>query len=195
MIIQLFDRMEEATEQAVGAMLPQLSPQRRDEALQYKHTFGQFCCAKSFLLLRDTLVDNHLIHEDDDLAMERDLHGKPRLLHHPHIFFNISHCKHAIAVAVDDAPIGVDVESFRDPSESLLRYTMSEQEAAMVLQSATPAAAFAELWTRKEALYKYLGTGIQGDIPHLLDLLPEGVQLSTQVNHHKSYALTVCARC
>ena len=51
MRVRIFDRMEECTEEAVQAMLPQVSSQRREQALRYRHLFGRFCCLKSWLML------------------------------------------------------------------------------------------------------------------------------------------------
>ena len=45
-MIQIFDDMTQVTEAEVRRMLPLVNIQRRDEALRYKHLFGQFCCLK-----------------------------------------------------------------------------------------------------------------------------------------------------
>ena len=55
MKVVVFDRMEECTETEVNRMLPLVSDQRREQALRYKHTMGQFCCLKSWVMLRDIL--------------------------------------------------------------------------------------------------------------------------------------------
>ena len=45
--------------EAVQAMLPMVSEQRREQALQYKHAFGQYACLKSYLLLQDLLREHY----------------------------------------------------------------------------------------------------------------------------------------
>ena len=40
-------------------------------------------------------------------------HGKPFLLEHPQIQFNISHCKNAVLCGIGSKPLGVDVETIR----------------------------------------------------------------------------------
>ena len=102
-------------------MLPLVSKQRREQALRYKHTFGQYCCLKSWLMLKELSVFSG--QHSDFLYNE---HGKPYLENGP--YFSISHCKEGIAVAVDDQPIGIDVESIRPAKEELVAQTMNEEE-------------------------------------------------------------------
>lgn len=126
-------------------MLPLVSAQRREQALRYKHTFGRFCCLKSWLMLQE------LMGQMPDWQYNE--HGKPFIEAGPH--FSISHCKEGIAVAVDDEQIGIDIESIRHADESLILRTMNEQERQNMDDRA-----FTRLWTQKEAIVKAQGTGI-----------------------------------
>lgn len=87
-------------------------------------------------------------------------HGKPYLTNYPDIHFNISHCDKAIAVAVSNHEVGVDVEGRRHFSESLLQRAMNDEEQAAIHKSGDPEMEFAKIWTRKEAYFKWTGTGI-----------------------------------
>lgn len=185
MRLLIFDTMECCTEEEVRRLMPLASAQRRAEALKFKHTFGQYACLKSYEMLRQ-LVDG-----TDPLTFVIGEHGKPTLAELPHIHFNISHCKAAIAVAVDDKPIGIDVERFIEPSQSLLRYCMSDEEAAQVRQSEHPDREFAALWTRKEALVKYHGTGITTDLKQLLSHPDPTVRITTTLVAEKGYAVSI----
>ena len=160
--------------EAVQAMLPMVSEQRREQALQYKHAFGQYACLKSYLLLQDLLREHYGI--KGDLIFSYNEHGKPELCVNaangvdyaikPH--FSISHCKQAIAVAVADTPIGIDIETLRHPSESLIEKTMSAQEQKLIAAAVSPDAMFTALWTKKEAVLKCKGTGIIDDLHSVL---------------------------
>ena len=55
MRIKIFDHMDECTEAEVERMLPLVSARRREQALKYKHTFGQYCCLKSWLMLYELM--------------------------------------------------------------------------------------------------------------------------------------------
>ena len=85
-------------------------------------------------------------------------HGKPYIEGGP--FFSISHCKEAIAVALDDQPIGIDIESIRRFDPELVTRTMSLSEQTLIATSVHPERAFIRLWTQKEAILKMQGTGI-----------------------------------
>lgn len=149
MKVVVFDKMEECTEAEVQRMLPLVSAQRREQALKYKHTFGQFCCLKSWLMLFDDVEMSRY----QDLEWKYNEHGKPYLEGGP--YFSISHCKAGVAVAIDDAPIGIDIETIRHANEDLVERTMNEQER-VGMDDRT----FTRLWTQKEAIVKAEGTGI-----------------------------------
>ena len=156
MKVVVFDRMEECTEAEVQRMLPLVSEQRREQALKYKHSFGQFCCLKSWLMLFDDVEMSRY----RDLEWKYNEHGKPYMANGP--YFSISHCKEGIAVAIDDAPIGVDIEAIRHANEDLIERTMNEEEKRLIANSQQPIAdrEFTRLWTQKEAIVKAEGTGI-----------------------------------
>lgn len=153
MRVNVFDRMDECTETEVQRMLPLVSAQRREQALRYKHTFGQYCCLKSWLMLQD-LVE---IPKYRDIDFRYNEHGKPYWENGP--YFSISHCKQGIAVAVDDQPIGIDIEGIRHADEDLIARTMNEEERLRIKELGIRE--FTRLWTRKEAVVKAQGVGIQ----------------------------------
>ena len=153
MRIKIFDHMDQCTEAEVQRMLPLVSAQRREQALRYKHTFGRFCCLRSWLMLQE------LIGPFADWTYNE--HGKPFIEGGP--YFSISHCKNGIAVAVNDEPIGIDIEHIRKADESLIERTMSQEECQRLMAKSQELRDrdFTRLWTQKEAVVKWQGTGIQ----------------------------------
>ena len=148
--------MNQCTEAEVKRMMPLVSEQRREQALRYRHIFGQYCCLRAWLMLRDLLG-----HDPGEWCYNE--HGKPFLTgEDKDTFFSISHCREAIAVAIADQPIGIDVESIRTANEDLIVRVMNETEQAQIHPSAEPDKTFTRLWTEKEAIVKWQGTGIQG---------------------------------
>ena len=184
-MVSIFDDMSQVTEAEVQRLLPLVDAQRREEALRYKHIFGQFACLKSWLMLKELLKPLGI----NDLKMDFNEHGKPFLTHYPNIHFNLSHCKNGIAVVVDFAPVGIDIESFRKDNIALLRKTMNPAEAEWISTSPNPVETFTQFWTKKEAVVKLRGTGIIDDLHHVLD--SEGYRLETHVNREKRYAWSV----
>ncbi|MBQ6771881.1 MAG: 4'-phosphopantetheinyl transferase superfamily protein [Bacteroidales bacterium] len=184
-MISIFDDMSQMTDAEVQRMLPLVDEQRREEALRYKHLFGQFACLKSWLMLKKLLNPLGI----NDLTMKKNEHGKPCLTRHPEVHFNLSHCKNGIAVAVDFSPIGIDIESFHRENEALICRTMNDEEIEAIQAAPNPTAAFTQLWTQKEAVLKLRGTGIVNDLHGVLD--GEGYRLESHINEEKRYALTV----
>ena len=193
MLYRIFDDMTQCSEQTVARLLPLVSPQRREQALRYQHTFGQFACLQSYLMLSQLLAEWGRAHHTP-------LHPTPTFLYNdygaPYIeggpYFTISHCKTAIAVAVSENPIGIDIEAIRTFKPELMRKTMSPAEQQRITSSATPDQEFIRLWTQKEALLKLQGTGIISDLHHVLD---HTLDLSwTEISHlSPDYICTICS--
>jgi 4'-phosphopantetheinyl transferase len=84
--------------------------------------------------------------------------------------------------------VGIDIESVREYNDSLARYTMNEQELQLINASEHPDLAFTRLWTMKEAVLKWDGSGITNNIKDAL----EGVTgIETKVNEKKGYVYSV----
>ena len=169
------------------AALPLLSEQRREQCLKFKHELGRKTCAAAYLLLREALRKEYGIEEAP--VFEYGEHGKPTIVGHPDIHFNLSHCREAAICVVSDHPVGVDVESIHRYSESLARYTMNDEEMQQILHADYPALAFTRLWTRKEAVVKRSGHGISNDMKHVLEELP--FEIETVVNTEKNYVYSI----
>lgn len=91
--------------------------------------------------------------------------GKPRLDREPaSVHFSLSYRSGFVAIALGDAPLGVDVERVEDGIDMAgiaQRFFAPDEQAHLAATS--PAArrrAFFALWTRKEALVKAAGVGV-----------------------------------
>lgn len=100
--------------------------------------------------------------------------GKPYLSNYDGLYFNISHCREAIVTAVSAREVGIDVEGRRKFSDTLLQRACNEEERAVIATASEPELEFARLWTRKEAYFKWTGTGIL--ISHLPDVAREAAE-------------------
>ena len=147
--------------------LREISERRREQALRFKHEQGRRLCVLAYLLLKQGLREEYGIM--DNPVFEYNEHGKPSIVGHPEIFFNLSHCKEAVACAISDQPVGIDVESVRSYKERLARYTMNDEEVRDIETSEQPDTTFIRLWTMKEATMKLVGTGISKDMKSVID--------------------------
>jgi 4'-phosphopantetheinyl transferase len=166
--------------------LPLLSDQRREQCLKFKHELGRKTCAAAYLLLCEGLRQEYGI--EDPPVFEYGEHGKPFIVGHPEICFNMSHCREAAICVLSERPVGVDIESIHRYSESLARYTMSDAEMAQIEQAGRADVEFIRLWTLKEAVLKRSGEGIRNDMKHVLDYLKDA---KTVINEKKGYIYSV----
>ncbi len=190
--VYVLDDISSVTSSELQAAIASLPDWRREQALKFKHEQGRKECALSYLLLCRMLREQLGISECPHFSYGE--HGKPILAEHPHIHFNISHCKSAIACAVSDTEVGVDVEAAGRYSESLARYCMNYAELSQIQSAASPDAEFTRLWTQKEAVFKLTGTGINDDVKNILraaafvhtqDYLDSGFVLSVALTEKK----------
>ena len=168
--------------------LQQLSGQRREQALKYRYEMGQRTCAAAYLLLCRGLREEYGITELP--IFEYGEHGKPSILGHPEIHFNLSHCREAAVCIINDRPVGVDVESVRPLKDSLAEYTMNDAELDEIRLAANPSLQFTRFWTMKEALLKLTGEGINNHLKNVLHR--SDVIFETTVAPDIRYVITHC---
>lgn len=186
-MILLRDNIDSVSDLQWQEMLRALPAWRREQALRFKFKSGQVECASAYLLLCNALQQQYGITEQPNFLIGE--HGKPSLPDFPHIHFNISHCKYAVAVIVGCSKVGIDVERIRKYDKSLARYTMNDDEMDYIQSHPNPELAFTRLWTQKEAVCKALGTGITDQLQNLL-MWAQNNGIHTHTNDdnvHKGY--------
>ena len=172
----------------LDAALAEISEQRREQAVKFKFELGQRLCVLAYRLLKQGLGEVYGMKENP--LFEYNEHGKPSIVGHPEICFNLSHCKEAAICAISNQPIGVDVESVRSFNDSLVRYTMNEDEIQQIESAEDRAVAFIRLWTMKEAAMKLIGTGISNDVKQVL--CQDGLKFETFINSQRRYIYSIC---
>jgi 4'-phosphopantetheinyl transferase len=211
-LYQIFDDMNQCSEQEIARLLNIVSTQRREQALRYTHLLGQYCCLKSYEMLQHLLtaylapisnspLGRPIAASPRPIASKRCLLNTPSFLYNEHgapyledgPYFSISHCKQGIAVAVSDTPIGIDIETIRPLNEGLVHKAMNLQEQAQIATAANPAQEFIRLWTRKEAYVKMQGTGIISEMHNILSNTL-GVTWEESLNTEKEYICTICKK-
>ena len=168
--------------------LAAVSPQRREYALRYRNERDQRLCLAAYRLLQHALLLEYGIEELPVLI--HDDNGKPMLQGHPDIHFSMSHCHEAVAVAVSDRPIGIDIETTAHYSAEVARHVMNDDEMRQIEALAQPEVAFTRLWTMKESLFKLTGDDNGGDIAHLL---ADTIKYRFNTTIHPRYICTTCS--
>jgi 4'-phosphopantetheinyl transferase len=122
-----------------------------------------------YTMLRTILSKKLNIHPDK-IAYIYGPNGKPGIKGDP-LYFSISHTGNSFSFAISDHfSIGLDVEEInRDINfEAIIRRFFSANEGEYILNSKGKSRdRFFQLWTRKEAFLKAIGTGI---IPQLANI-------------------------
>lgn len=139
------------TGEQLAALLALASEQRRKRAEGYPKREDADRCLVAEALLRYAFPDR------DPGNLQREPGGKP-FWEGAH--FNLSHSGPWVVLAVGEAPVGVDVECFREDRnlEALARRCFTESEQAFVGSSQER---FLRVWTAKEAQLKQDGTGLR----------------------------------
>jgi len=135
--------------------------------------------------------------------------GKPYLIGLP-FHFSFSHCKGYAACAVDDQPIGIDIEIIHPRIAKVAHKFLNDNEKAMIanLEEKDRLNQLAFLWAAKEAMYKkyeQLGIDFAKDFNvHELTkgdrgmVLAEIVQKGNEIKVHLDYHFGtdyVCVTC
>lgn len=189
-MLYFIDNIDKISEEEVNDIISTLPEQRKEQALKFKFLLGRKTCALAYQLLCKGLREEYGINEMPTFRYGE--HGKPYIVGHEDIHFNMSHSKKAVMCYVSDQPVGIDVEELNRGNECLISYTMNEEEQAEIKDSPTPLMEFVKLWTRKEAVLKLSGVGINDDMKNVLR--PEnikGISISTFVNEEKGYAYSI----
>lgn len=103
--------------------------------------------------------------------------------------FNLSRSADMVAVALSTMPIGIDTEFIQEgfSYDMMLDDCFSKAEQSMIKNESHPLSTFYTLWTRKEALLKASGKGLNSD--YSLNQI-EVIQSDPLLHHGHSYLLT-----
>ena len=107
----------------------------------------------------------------ESIVFETTAHGKP-YAKDLNVEFNIGHSADMVVCIVDDNPVGVDIEKIRPVDLNTAKRIFSEEEIRYIFGcipdvedynhylNDTVLQRFFELWTKKEAYGKLVGTGL-----------------------------------
>lgn len=165
---------------------------RRDRMLLLKRFEDRVLGVEAFLLLLKALREDYGILSCPDMVY--GVHGKPSFARHPEIFFSLSHCRSGAMCVVSRGNVGCDIESAnRKVSEAVMSRCFNRAEAEKVRSSSNPSLEFARIWTRKEAVGKFLGCGIDDAATGILEEAESaGLQIISGMNAARNYVYSIC---
>ncbi len=165
---------------------------RRDRMLLLKRFEDRVLGVEAFLLLMKALREDYGILSCPDMVY--GVHGKPSFARHPEIFFSLSHCRSGAMCVVSRGNVGCDIESAnRKVSEAVMSRCFNSRETRAVHASSNPSLEFARIWTRKEAVGKFLGCGIDDTAPGILEEAEAaGLKIISGMNFARNYVYSLC---
>lgn len=107
------------------------------------------------------------------ISLDYDFNKKPFLGSYPWLHFNVSHSEDFALIAISQSKVGIDIESIANSFDfsPLLPDVFTEKEISFVQNAENKEEAFYSLWTRKEAVVKAVGKGIDDDFKKVPSLI------------------------
>ncbi len=154
-------------ESVLVEMMAYIPNGKKESMLRYRQDIDRKIHIYSDIFIRCLIsVKSGIKYSEIDIKTSRT--GKPFLACYPYCEFNISHTRNAVAAALSEKPVGVDIEKVRDIDIRIADKIFSDGELAWLYNSAEDQnLRFFEIWTKKEALVKYYGTGLSNNLKAL----------------------------
>ncbi len=134
--------------------------QRQEKADRLKHLPSKKLSLAAGMLARVSIAQK-LNLRPEDISFRNHKGGKP-YAEGLDIHFSLSHSGNLAVCAISDKPVGIDVEQNKKANFNVARRCFTKAELQYVLSRKEKSQQrFFEVWTKKEAYVKLLGTGIQ----------------------------------
>lgn len=118
--------------------------------------------------------------------------GKPFLNGFPDYHFSVSHTDGCVAFAGSNKPVGIDVEKIAVHAPNIANRFFDPQEAQWIAESDSKELAFFDIWTKKEAYLKMLGTGLSRSLQSF-NVLSDELRAGFTTNKLSNHMMTVCS--
>ncbi len=171
-------------------LLTHLSDERQNKILNYRQDKDRIRSLYSSILIRLTLMRIYKC-KNTDLKFKIGKYGKPFLSNDNKIKFNLSHSEDYIFLGISEKLIGVDIEKIRHYDNAIIYNCFHPLEIDYIQKARNKDLAFCIVWTRKEAYFKCIGTGLSKEMKHINTLNP-GKRFTIKTNLIDSYAYSIC---
>ncbi len=144
--------------------------------MSFRYSADRKLCAVAYLLLIYALKNENHFRELPEFGYQAN--GKPFLKNYPGLHFNLAHCHSAIACVLGEEEAGVDIEDVLEYDDDLARAVCNPEEYTWVNlpgDRSIKGNRLTELWTRKESVLKWMGSGLSKDPREIGCLAPTGI--------------------
>lgn len=171
--------------------LPLLSDERKEKIARLKFDKDKILSLFSGLLIRNE-IQQKLGISGDKIGFSYNKHGKPFLNNYPNFHFSVSHSGKCAVIISDDCPIGIDIEENSSAKIEIAKRFFSPNEYKYILQSENPDATFYEIWTKKEAYLKMIGTGLATPLSSF-DVMSDKICSLFYTMQYSTYSISICS--
>ncbi|WP_313073333.1 4'-phosphopantetheinyl transferase family protein [Lacrimispora sp.] len=154
-----FMEVSEKENNKTNNLLKLVSEKRQETLRRYRFPIDRKLSLYAELLVRKQAM-RLLGLNNDEIKFGTNEYCKPFIQGHTQFQFNISHTRNAIAVAFSSHEVGVDIERINPPDYQISKQFFTFFEHNYILSHKNPNRAFYEIWTKKEAYTKCIGTGL-----------------------------------
>jgi len=197
-MLYVFKGIDQLPDDFIGTCSCFLPKWRLDQMMVYRLPSDRKLCALAYLILVYALKKEGVFYALPEFGYRTE--GKPFLSNYQDIYFNLSHCRNVVVCILSDREVGVDVETVFPYDDALAKAVCSDPEYLRVSWSSDPniqAKNFTELWTRKESVVKWRGTGLNCDPREILqdnspDIPGQGYQISSHYIKTGDFYISIC---
>lgn len=161
--------ISELSDEAFETALSLMSEERKSAVLRYRSETDRKRTVLGEILARRA-ISEHCGVAQSEIEFKRTEKGKPFAVGLS-VGFNVSHSENTVICAVSDKNVGADVEVIRPINMKITRVACNEsdllylfgdnlQNTESVETDRETLKRFFEIWTAKEAYFKYTGSGI-----------------------------------
>jgi len=163
-MLYLFTGINQLPDDFIDTCSSFLPKWRFDQMMSFRYSADRKLSASAYLLLVYGLKNEGVFHALPEFCYSPE--GKPFLTNYPSVYFNLSHCHDAVICCISDSEVGVDIETVGQYDDELSKAICNDEEYQWVTASSDMvqrAKRFTSLWTQKESIVKWRGTGIDCD--------------------------------
>ena len=159
--VVILDAKQELTQIEFGILNKLVSPEKQERLKRFN--FYKDACNT---LLGDILARTEICRVtglgNNTLEFSANTYGKPFLVNDPRIHYNISHTGNYVVCAMDNQPVGIDIELIKPIDLKIPERFFTPDEVYYIIspQDDLVTHRFYEVWTKKESRIKLEGKGL-----------------------------------
>ena len=186
----IFLEISDSSDSIDKNLLRFVSNERQERIKKYRFDIDQK------LSMYSELINKYKIYKelkllDNEITFSTNQKGKPFLLNHSNFQFNISHTRNALVVAFSNEEVGIDIESIKLFDMQIANRFFTSAEQDYIISHKDQNYAFYDIWTKKEAYIKYIGTGLSTPL-NSFNVLDNSINSMFHTYTINNYIVSLC---